>query len=144
MQKREIYGNIPLTQDSMPINPIPNNTNSWNSNTPANYNEYLDDLESWVYKCYNYFQRNGIYAEPPPMWNQKPNSYDSYVEDLEYIAQIYKELLPPSLNNAARAVVTNVKRRNIESGRGRGMSIDNSRSKKSRKSRKSKKTRKSK
>jgi len=144
MQKREIYGNIPLTQGSMPINPIPNNnTNSWNSNIPANYNKYLDDLESWVYKCYNYFQINGIYVEPPPMWDQNPNSYDSYVEDLESIAQMYNGLLPPRLNIAAQSVVNKVRRNNYAAGRGRGMSFANAKNR-SKKSRKSRKTRKSK
>ena len=142
MQKREIYGNIPLTQGSMPRNPISNN-NSLNSNIFTAYSDYLHDLEFWVYRCYTYFQRNGIYVPAPPIWDQNPNSYDSYVEDLESIAKIYKKLLPPSLSNAAKAVVNNVERNNYAAGRGRGMSFANPR-KRYKKSRNSRKTRKSK
>jgi hypothetical protein len=143
MDKREIYNNNSFYL-SMPVDPFPNG-NIFNDDDMELFHEYLENLKYWVNSCYNWFQRKGIYVEPPP----DPKEYAEYPEDYIYIleerAKEYKKKLPPtlenSLYNSSKKLYNKVNLERKMKGRPRGMSYS---ARKSKKMRKSKKTRKSK
>ena len=140
MDKRGIYKNNSFYLP-MPVDPFPNG-NIFNNHDMEIFHEYLDNLRDWVNSCYNWFQRKGIYVEPPPNVKEYAEYPEDYINILEERAKEYKSLLPQTLENSlyksSKNLYNKVALERKMKGRPRGMSFNR------RKSRKSKKTRKSK